>query len=306
MNIREWALPVYTILTQLAVGALFVSWVIRTIWNKKYGREYVDEVLKIPMVIILMTAIAGIIGAHFHLSKPYLSFLAVLNFHSSWLSREITFDLFFILSTVSVCFLLWFRKGTNSLKTSLGWAAIVLGFTTDYCMSRIYLLPTQPAWNSLLTPVSFIETTLLLGVMAIPVMLIMDANFSKSQQLEIQDIRHQIIPRSFRWLAIIAALLVVTTASVNYLQTAALRAGDPTAQISVVLLLSFYQTLFILRYATLVVGVGWLCGTLVLFQRDKKESEGMMTPAFLACLLVMIAEILGRFLFFAIHVRIGV
>ena len=37
MNIREWTLPVYTILTQLAAGALFVLWVIRTLSNSKYG-----------------------------------------------------------------------------------------------------------------------------------------------------------------------------------------------------------------------------------------------------------------------------
>ncbi len=29
MNVREWALPVYTILMQMAVGGLFVLWVIR-------------------------------------------------------------------------------------------------------------------------------------------------------------------------------------------------------------------------------------------------------------------------------------
>src|SRR5450759_773392 len=103
MNIREWALPVYTILTQMAVGALFVLWVIRTVWNLKYGKEYVDQVLKIPILIILVTAIAGIIGAHFHLSKPYLSFLALLNFKSSWLSREVGFNLIFIILVVYLC-----------------------------------------------------------------------------------------------------------------------------------------------------------------------------------------------------------
>ena len=161
MNIREWTLPVYTILTQLAAGALFVLWVIRTLSNSKYGREEVNRIIKIPILIILITIIAGITGAHFHLSRPYLSFLALRNFHSSWLSRELVFNLFFIFSVGCLWTLLWFVNGHNKLKTVLGWVAILFGFATEYCMSRIYLLPSQPAWNSPLTIVSFLETMLL-------------------------------------------------------------------------------------------------------------------------------------------------
>ena len=39
MNLREWALPVYTILMQLAVGALFSLWVIRALSSAKYGER---------------------------------------------------------------------------------------------------------------------------------------------------------------------------------------------------------------------------------------------------------------------------
>ncbi len=37
MNIREWTLPVYTILTQLSVGALLVIWVIRALYIVNFG-----------------------------------------------------------------------------------------------------------------------------------------------------------------------------------------------------------------------------------------------------------------------------
>ena len=306
MNIREWTLPVYTILTQLAAGALIVLWVIRTLSNSVYGREEVDRIIKIPILIILITIIAGIIGAHFHLSRPYLSFLALRNFRTSWLSRELVFNLFFILSVGCLWSLFWFENGQNTLKTVLGWVAISFGFATEYCMSRIYLLPSQPAWNSPLTPVSFFETTLLLGVMTVPVLLIMDLRFSKSQQQENQNVRHRIIQGSFDWLAAIAVVMVIAIAVLNYFQISSLRTGNPSAQTTLDLLLELYQPLLVIRFALLFVGVGWLGTSVVLSHRRSKGTEELMMPVFIACLLVMIAEILGRFLFFAIHVRMGI
>ena len=306
MNIREWTLSVYTILTQLAAGALFVLWVIRTLSNSKYGREEVNRIIKIPILIILITVIAGITGAHFHLSRPYLSFLALRNFHSSWLSRELVFNLFFIFSVGCLWTLLWYVNGHHKLKTVLGWVAILFSFATEYCMSRIYLLPSQPAWNSPLTIVSFLETMLLLGVMTVPVLLIMDLKFSQSHQQEKQSIRPRIIQGSFDWLAVIAVVMVIAIAVLNYLQISSLRAGNESAQASVDLLLELYLPLLVIRYALLFVGVGWLVVTVARSHSRRKAAEELMAPVFIACLLVMIAEILGRFLFFAIHVRIGI
>lgn len=306
MNIREWTLPVYTILTQLATGALFVLWCIRTLGDSHYGREEMDRIVKVPILIILITAIVGIAGAHFHLSRPYLSFLAVRNFHTSWLSRELVYNLSFILSIAGLWFLLWYRKGHTKLKKILGWVAIFFGLTTDYCMARIYLLASQPAWNSPLTPISFLETTILLGIMTVPVLLIMDLRFSKSMKQEDQSIRHEIIQGSFTWLAIIAVVMVVATAILNFFQISSLRAGNASAQTTLALLLNLYQPLLIIRYALLLTGVGWLGFSVIRLNSHRNVTEEMMGSLFIACLLVMIAEILGRFLFFAIHVRIGI
>ncbi len=88
MNVREWALPVYTILIQMAVGMLLVLWTLRLFGNKRYGKERIDQIVRDPLIIIIATIILGVIGAHFHLSRPYLSFLAVRNFRTSWLSSR--------------------------------------------------------------------------------------------------------------------------------------------------------------------------------------------------------------------------
>jgi DMSO reductase anchor subunit len=80
MNVREWALPVYTILIQLAVGALFVLWLIRTLANSKFNHQEIDRIIRNPILVIALTVVVAMGGSHFHLSKPFESFLAVLNF----------------------------------------------------------------------------------------------------------------------------------------------------------------------------------------------------------------------------------
>lgn len=304
MNIREWTLPVYTILTQLAAGSLFTLWVIRTCTFIKFERKEMDRIIRIPILIILITAVVAIIGAHFHLSRPFLSFLAISNFHTSWLSRELVFNLLFLFSTFLLWILVWFTKGHNKIKTIMGWAGIIFGCTTDYCMSRIYLLSSQPAWNTPLTTLSFFTTMILLGVVTIPELLEMDLIYSKSRQNENQGVRVQIILKSLNWIILIAIGMVIVTIGLNYFQIVSLRNGDISAQTSLKLLLDLYLPLFIIRFAFLFIGVGWLVYIGAASKRVKNVSEKLATPIFMACQLVVIAEILDRFLFYAIHVRV--
>ncbi|HEX5809683.1 MAG TPA: DmsC/YnfH family molybdoenzyme membrane anchor subunit, partial [Anaerolineales bacterium] len=110
MNVREWALPVYTILMQLAIGAFFVLWMIRYVASSKFSHQEIDRIIRNPMLVIAVTAAVAMGGAHLHLSKPFHSFLAVLNFKSSWLSREIVFTLCFFLTTMSLMYLTYFQR----------------------------------------------------------------------------------------------------------------------------------------------------------------------------------------------------
>jgi len=80
MNVREWALPVYTILMQLAVGAFVILWLIRQLVGSKFSAQEIDRIISNPILVIAFTSIVAMGGAHFHLSKPFHSFLAILNF----------------------------------------------------------------------------------------------------------------------------------------------------------------------------------------------------------------------------------
>jgi DMSO reductase anchor subunit len=173
-------------------------------------------------------------------------------------------------------------------------------------MAQIYVLPSQPFWNSILTPISFLITTFLLGVVTVPVLFMMDLIFNQSQEQKNSAVHAQMVDTSLGPLAVVAVLLCILTAAINYFQIASLVSGSEAAQTSLNILLSIYQPLLIIRLAFLFVGVGWLVVTAVQQNQKKLSVDGLLMNVFISCLLVMVVEILGRFLFFAIHVRVGI
>jgi anaerobic dimethyl sulfoxide reductase subunit C (anchor subunit) len=206
MNLREWALPVYTILVQLALGTFLTLWIIRTFAASKYGKERVDHIIDNSILVIFITIAAGMLGAHSHLSKPLHSILAILNLRSSWLSREIVFNALFFLLTGSLLYLQLRSKGSWRFKTILGWLAILSGIGNVYCMARIYVLPTQAAWNTPITVISFFTTAFLLGVMALASLLIMDLRYSELRNLPKSGLQALVIQDSLGWMAKTAAV----------------------------------------------------------------------------------------------------
>lgn len=306
MNVREWALPVYTILVQLAVGALFVLWMIRTLAHLKLKSVDFDRVIRNPILVIAATVMIGMVGAHFHLSRPYLSFLAILNIKTSWLSREILFSVLFFLTTVYLWYLTR-RPGEQQKRiTALGWLAITFGFAIVYTMAQIYLLPTQIAWDSQSVIVSFFTTSILLGAITVATLLVLGLRFSEIQNNADVDIHNLIIKFSFGGLALLILASVVVRGAVTLYQINMLQTGDAIASASLSLLIDFYLPILILRYILMIYAAFSLGFTVYRIYRPGSNLLLITTPVYVSCLLLLVGEILGRFLFYASHIRIGI
>ena len=130
--------------------------------------------------------------------------------------------------------------------------------------------------------------------------------FKRSPALEDQTEHAQLIEPSLIRFAFVAIFLCILMAGINLFQITALFSGSATAQTSLDLLLNIYQPLLIIRLMLLFVGTGWFVFVAVQLSQKKMLVESLLPKVFIACLLVMIAEILGRYLFYAIHVRIGI
>lgn len=305
MNVREWALPVYTILMQLAVGAFVVLWLIRCIAGARRNAGEIDRIMHNPLLVTAFTTFVAMGGAHFHLSKPFHSFLAVLNFKSSWLSREIVFSVLFFLATTSVLYLTHFQSHRRVLITGLGWLAILLGGILIYCMARIYLIPTQAAWNSTTVIFSFFTTALMLGGLAIASLMVLDLKFAEIKKTDDVDLRSDVIRYSYGVLTALTVALVALSLFLTWTQIRLLARGDLIARTSLSLLVDLYMPLFLLRLAFLVYAPASLTYAVVVMYRLNSPPQKLMLPVYLACLLILVAEIIGRFLFYATHIRVG-
>ncbi len=303
MNLREWALPVYTILIQMATGALATLWIIRAVGLSKYSHAEMDGLTQNPVIIIILTIFVAMIGSHFHLSRPYLSILAISNFKSSWLSREIVFTIIFAAFVGAVFLLQTILHFHGVLTDVMGWLGVLFGIVTIYSMSRVYQLPTQVAWNTPITTYSFFATTVLLGVLATAAILLFDLRLVEFQDREKVELRSAIIHQSIKWLAGVAIFMVAVVVFLDYLLIVSLKGQGEVAHLSLDLFLNLYKPLIILRLITLSVGVGWLA--IAVFSK-KKPRQPLIVPVYMSCLLVLIGEILGRFLFYATHIRLGI
>ncbi len=306
LNLREWSLPIYTILIEMAGGMLLFLWAIRTLLARKFDYQKFDLAIKNILYIILITTIIALIGAHFHLSKPYHSFLALLNFDRSWLSREIAFSLLFLLFTTYLCWLFENNHLEIMFKGTVGWLAIFLAAANTFSMANIYLLPTQPAWNTYSTFLNFAGSALLLGSMALAALLVMDFRYSELNSHPKIDVQTGIIRFSLPWLSSIALILASTLIidQVSQIQSMA-ESSDPISKASLHLLTKLYPSLLIMRVVTTLVGTIGMFSYVIYHRWKNLPINSLLVPSYTTCLLVIIGEILGRFLFYASHIRIG-
>jgi anaerobic dimethyl sulfoxide reductase subunit C (anchor subunit) len=306
MNFREWALPVYTILMQTATGALSFLWLIRfqQSWRKQTDGD--SRLLDIPLTIILLTILFAMVGSHFHLGRPFLSLLAVTNLSSSWLSREILFTILIFLFTLSLWLVHRIRPSANRLIDILGWLAILSGWIMVYCMARIYLLPTQIAWNTPATMVYYIGTTLLLGSSALLAMLWMEQHFIEVRDPTSPDL---ILTRQPQLLTMMGGVVLAVAALeiiLELVRIGSLQTENVAARTSLELLFDLYQPLLFMRVGFVIIGSVWLAYNTFQVVHDRNRYRSLLLPVYSSFMLLMIGEILGRFLFYATHVRVGI
>lgn len=306
VNLREWALPIYTIMMQMAAGSMLILWLTYTWTLLRYGNDTAGKLSKKPIIIIFVTVATAMLGSHYHLSRPAFSIFAVLNFGSSWLSREVGFTVFFALLVGSLMLLIHYR--VHAVKTHLlvGWAAVIMGVMTVYAMSQVYLLPTQIAWNSLATPIAFFCAMIVLGVIAVSVLLLMNLYLSiLGKDTNLTHLRHivQHVLYKTSWIAIVIAIVELG----NYgFQIVDLLNRGASARASLDLMLGLYRVLFVIRITLLIYGVSALAFVTLWQRTQHKPVVRLLTPVYFVFLVVLISEVLGRFLFYAVHVRTGI
>jgi anaerobic dimethyl sulfoxide reductase subunit C (anchor subunit) len=306
MDVRDWALITFTILVQMSIGSIWVLGIAHYYAMRKYGAEEADRLSDRAMYALLPVIALAFIASLLHLGNPLNAYRAVTNLGSSWLSREIFFGVIFAVLAFAFAFLQWRKIGPMLLRTVVAWLAALVGLVLVFVMAHVYMLPTEPSWNSWATPVSFYATTFLLGAMAMGAAFVANYAYLQRKQPGCADEQCTLMRAMLRGIAVAAVLLVGVELVVLPLSMATTAVGSTAGLASVQLMIGTYGWALVLRVILAFVGAGVLA--IFLYQNATSAGREKMlgTLAYVAFVMVLIAEVLGRLLFYASHIRIGV
>jgi anaerobic dimethyl sulfoxide reductase subunit C (anchor subunit) len=306
MNTQDWALITFTILTEMSVGAFLVLAVVHFFVARKAGVQEADRMSDRVLVAIIVTLGLGMLASLFHLGNPLNAPKAVTNIATSWLSREILTGVIFAVLGLIFVAMQWFKVGSAAVRNVIAWIVALVGIVMIYIQAHIYMIPAQPSWNTFATPITFYVTTLMLGVLAVGAALVANYSFVKRKNPEGADTQYELLRSAIRWLAIASIILLGIEFVVLPIYLVYLSTGSATALASLGLMAGRYSLAFILRWVLGFIGAGVLAVFLYQNASSSEKKKVLAYLAYSAFVLVLIAEVLGRFVFYATRYRIGI
>ncbi|HEY3365475.1 MAG TPA: DmsC/YnfH family molybdoenzyme membrane anchor subunit [Symbiobacteriaceae bacterium] len=281
METKEWALILFTVISQAAVGAfLLITW-FRTV-NKDAA---MDAAYKKANLVLLPLAAIALITTLFHLGHPERALNALRNLSTSWLSREIFFaGGFFVMLLVSVL-----TEKTVAVRKIVDWLTVLAGICAVVSMAAVYDLSMKPAWQGFHTYVAFVVTALFLGAALAAGLVVL---FGKD---------HAQVAPNLQVLIWVAAAAVVAELIAFPFYLASLQMGGKAAQATLAMLAGQYGTALIARWALALVG-GLV--PLMFVRRQLSAGKTATGLVYTALLFVLAGELVGRYLFYMTGVKI--
>jgi anaerobic dimethyl sulfoxide reductase subunit C (anchor subunit) len=307
MDTREWALVIFTILAQMSVGAFVILGIVHFFASREAGLEEADRLSTRALLAIGPTlALAGV-ASFFHLGNPINAPQAINNLATSWMSREIVLVIAFSGLGAVFAFMQWRKLASAAVRSTLAGVTAVVGLAMVYSMSQIYMLKTMPSWNSLATPLQFFVTTFLLGSLAVGAAFVANYAYVKRREPACAETQCSLLRSSVRWIALGSIVLLGIEMIAVPLQLAFLSAsGVPQGAASVALMYNRYGVLLALRLAFAFVGAGIFALFLYRNSLTGGREQTLGALVYGAFTLVLAAEVLGRFIFYATHIKIGI
>ena len=274
---HEWPLVLFTVLGQCVAGALIVS---GYGWLTTKDDAVKQRIVRSMFFLWLVMGIA-FLASVMHLGSPLRAFNSLNRIGASALSNEIASGSLFF----AVGGLWWLVAFLGRMPATLGkiWLllSMLLGLVFVYAMTNVYQIDTVPTWYNGYTTLAFFMTLLLSGPL-FAALLLRAAGVSCS-------------PARFAGISVLALLVTV---AVVVLQGLSLGEIHSTVQ-NAGALVPDYASLQVWRILLLVAGLGcWICPLV----RRKESSVGGLA---LGLVSVLAGEIIGRGLFYGLHMTVG-
>ena len=280
MIFHEWSLIFFTVLAQTAVGGYLLIGARALVLG--HDEEKLNS-YKVPMFILWALMGLGFMFSTTHLGSPLRAFNAFNQLGSAWLSNEVFFGAAFFAVGGLQWLLSVVKKGGVAIQKALMVGAMVLGVIFMYAMINVYMINTVPTWDNIYTPLSFIMT-MVVGGLLLSQFVIVFANDSRFT-----------VDRNITMLVVIAVAisLLVTVGKLNLIgdiQTSAAKASE---------LVDGLGSYVILQVALLMASL--LIWILPMLNKAKVNPVNLG----LALVLFLASELIGRGLFYSLHMTSG-
>lgn len=280
MIFHEWSLIFFTVLAQTAVGGYLLIGARALVLG--HGEEKLNS-YKVPMFILWALMGLGFMFSTTHLGSPLRAFNAFNQLGSAWLSNEVFFGAAFFAVGGLQWLLSVVKKGGMAIQKALMVGAMVLGVIFMYAMINVYMINTVPTWDNIYTPLSFIMT-MVVGGLLLSQFVIVFANDSRFT-----------VDRNITMLAVIAVAisLLVTVGKLNLIgdiQTSVAKASELVDGLG-----SYVILQVVLLMASLLI---WI---LPMLNKAKVNPVNLG----LALVLFLASELIGRGLFYSLHMTSG-
>ena len=170
MNTHELPMILFTVLSQMSVGAFVALGVVQILAMGRYPRSVIDRLADPALLAIGPTLVLGLIASMFHMNDITNTFNVIRHVGSSWLSREIVFGVAFAALGFLFVLMQWRKIGSPGIRQALAALTALVGIGLVRCQAMIYYsLVTVPGWHHWATPLRFFGTTILLGALAVGV-----------------------------------------------------------------------------------------------------------------------------------------
>lgn len=274
---HEWPLVLFTVLGQCVAGALIVS---GYGWLTTKDDAVKQRIVRSMFFLWLVMGIA-FLASVMHLGSPLRAFNSLNRIGASALSNEIASGSLFF----AVGGLWWLVAFLGKMPATLGkiWLllSMLLGLVFVYAMTKVYQIDTVPTWYNGYTTLAFFMTMLLSGPL-FAALLLRAAGVSCS-------------PARFAGISVLALLVTVAVVVLQGLSLGEIHSSVQNAGA----LVPDYASLQVWRILLLVAGLGcWICPLV----RRKEPSVGGLA---LGLVSVLAGEIIGRGLFYGLHMTVG-
>lgn len=333
MNVGDIPMVLFTVITQMCVGAFVTLGLIQVLASLRHDQDTVERLTHPVLYAIGPAMVLGLAVSTLHMHDPFHALNVIRHWGSSWLSREILFGCSFAGAGFLFALLEWFHAGSFALRRALAVLTALLGIGLIVAESMIYYtLTTVPAWHTWAVPLHFAGTTIILGSLCVACALMITVLVRRRTQLRtttgadatngsrlstqvrtrVQQINAPTTPtewalttRIIQWCAVTAAITgaVLLASYPPYLQT--INAAGTTGQEA---LHAFTGPLLILRLTLLAAAVLLLgffvhrtAGTAL--QDHPTLLAWLITTTFI---LATAGELIARNMHYSALIRVGI